>query len=187
MTPGSEVTRLLHAWSAGDVAAREAVIEVLYEELRRLASNHLRRERPDHSLPPAALVHEVFVRLTSQREIRWENRAHFFAAAGHLMRRVLVDHARGRAAVKRAGVRVTLDDVDMAGGAMPNVDMIALDRALQELAALDPRQAQLVELRFFAGLTVPEASVVMGVAPITVKRDWALAKSWLFRALGGPA
>jgi RNA polymerase sigma factor (TIGR02999 family) len=185
MPRGSEVTLLLHAWSAGDVAAREAVIEVLYEELRTLATHHLRRERPDHSLPPAALVHEVFVRLTNQREIRWENRAHFFAAAGHLMRRVLVDHARGRAAAKRAGVRVMLDDADVPGGVGPDIDMIALDVALQELAALDPRQAQLVELRFFAGLTVPEAAVVMGVAPITVKRDWALAKAWLFRALGG--
>lgn len=182
-----DVTRLLQAWSTGDVIAREAVIEALYEELRALAARHLRRERPDHSLPPAALVHEVFLRVTQLREMRWDSRAHFFGTAGHLMRRVLVDHARARAATKRAGVRVSLDDVALPPVQGPDVDILTLDLALEELASLDPRQARLVELRFFAGLTVPEIAAVLGVSPITVKRDWALAKAWLFRALGGPA
>jgi RNA polymerase sigma factor (TIGR02999 family) len=179
-----DVTRLLAAWSDGEDTARSAVLDAVYVELRRLARSHLRRERRNHSLPPTALVHEVYLRLIDQTRVRWRSRAHFFAIAAQAMRRVLVDHARTRAAAKRDGARTVplIDDV-----ASPNPlaapDVLALDVALARLTALDARQGQLVELRFFGGLTVEETADVLGVAPITVKRDWALARAWLYREL----
>jgi RNA polymerase sigma-70 factor, ECF subfamily len=182
----SEVTALLVALSNGDEAARHRVIDAVYAELRRLARGYLQRERPDHSLPPTALVHEAYLRLVDQRRVRWQNRAHFFAIAAHTMRRILVDHARAHHALKRGAVaRVPLGDGDAAGRPF-DVDVLALDLALDRLAASYPRQSQLVELRFFGGLTVEETASVLGVAPITVKRDWALAKAWLYREMGGP-
>jgi RNA polymerase sigma factor (TIGR02999 family) len=180
-----DVTALLVAWSDGDEGARTPLIEAVYGELRRLARGYLQRERRDHSLPPTALVHEAYMKLVDQRRVRWQNRSQFFAIAAHVMRRLLVDHARARLALKRgAGARVPFDDIDPASGP-PDVEVLALDAALERLAAEYPRQSQLVELRFFGGLNVEEIAAVLGVAPITVKRDWALARAWLFREVNG--
>ena len=183
MARSADITGLLVAWGNGEQAVASPLMDAVYSELRRLARGYLRRERADHSLPPTALVHEAYLKLVDQRRVRWQSRTQFFAIAAHLMRRILVDHARARAAAKRgAGAKVALDDGD-AETNPPNVDMLDLDAALEELALVDPRQSRLVELRFFGGLTVNETAVVLGVAPITVKRDWALARAWLFRAL----
>jgi RNA polymerase sigma-70 factor (ECF subfamily) len=187
MAYSPDVTGLLAAWSNGDQAVGSPLMDAVYSELRRLARGYLRRERSDHSLPPTALVHEAYLKLVDQRRVRWQNRAHFYAVAAQVMRRLLVDHARARSAAKR-GVQFTipLDGLDVAGGSK-SADLIALDSALDRLAALDPRQARLVELRYFGGLTIDEAAAVMNVAAITVKRDWATARTWLYRELGGPA
>jgi RNA polymerase sigma factor (TIGR02999 family) len=187
MDPATDVTHLLQAWSDGDKAAAEPLMDAVYGELRRLARAYLLRERRDHSLPATGLVHEAYLRLVDQHRARWQNRAHFFAVASQVMRRLLVDHARARSASKRgSGLTVSLDDVDV-GGAVQELqpDVIALDRALEKLAAIDARHARLVELRFFGGLTVDEAAAVLDVAAITVKRDWALARTWLYRELNG--
>ena len=187
MAQAQDVTGLLVAWSGGEAAASGRLLDAVYAELRRLARGYLRRERPDHSLPPTALVHEAYLKLVDQRRVRWQNRAHFFAIAAHVMRRLLVDHARAHGAVKRgAGVTVPLQDID-AGADPLDIDVLALDAALDRLAAIDQRQSRLVELRFFGGLTGEEIATVLGVAPITVKRDWALARAWLFRELRGEA
>jgi RNA polymerase sigma factor (TIGR02999 family) len=187
MSQDTDVTRLLLAWSEGREAAAAPLMDAVYEELRRLARGYLVRERRDHSLPATALVHEAYLKLIDQRRVHWQNRAHFFAVAAKVMRRLLVDHARGRGAAKR-GVQFTipLDGVDLAGGGR-SADLMALDTALDKLATLDPRQARLVELRYFGGLTIDEAAAVMDVAAITVKRDWTIARTWLYRELGGPA
>jgi RNA polymerase sigma factor (TIGR02999 family) len=186
MADAADVTALLLAWSNGDEAARSRLFEAVYDELRQLARGRLRGERPDLSLAPTVLVHEAYLKLIDQRRVQWQNRSHFYSIAGHLMRRILVDHARARAAAKRgANARIPLDDVDV--GVPPHdVDVIALDAALDKLASVDRRQSELVELRFFAGLTVEEAAAALDVSPITVKRDWALARAWLFRELQGP-
>jgi RNA polymerase sigma factor (TIGR02999 family) len=187
MDQASGITALLAAWSNGDEAADGVLIDAVYGELRRLARAHLRRERPDHSLPPTALVHEAYVKLVDQRGVRWQNRAHFFAIAAQQMRRILVDHARAHGAAKRgAGVTLPLTGLDL-GIDPPPVDLMALDRALDKLARIDARQSRLVELRFFGGLTVDETAAILGIAPITVKRDWALARTWLYRELRGRA
>jgi RNA polymerase sigma factor (TIGR02999 family) len=184
---GPDITGLLVACSKGDDTARSGLIEAVYTELRRLARGYLQRERPGHSLPPTALVHEAYLKLVDQRRVQWQNRTQFFAIAAHLMRRILVDHARSHHARKRdAGDRVPLDDRD-AGFEPLTEDVVALDRALQRLSESYPRQGQLVELRFFGGLTVDEIATVLDVAPITIKRDWALAKAWLYRELQGQA
>jgi RNA polymerase sigma factor (TIGR02999 family) len=185
MPQDTDVTSLLIAWSGGEEAAAAPLMDAVYGELRQLARGYLLRERHDHSLAATALVHEAYVKLVDQRRVRWQNRAHFFAVASHVMRRLLVDHARAHAAAKRgAGLTVSLDGIDPAApGEDP--DVIALDDALAKLARLDPRQARLVELRFFGGLTVDEAAVVLEVAAITAKRDWAMARTWLYRELGG--
>jgi RNA polymerase sigma factor (TIGR02999 family) len=182
----ADVTAMLLAWSDGDEAARAQLIDAVYDELRRLARGHLSRERPEHSLAPTALVHEAYLKLVDQRRVRWQSRAHFFSIAAHVMRRILVDHARARAAGKRAGATVSLDDVE-AGTPPVDVDLLALDTALEKLAAVDERQGRLVELRYFGGLTVEETAAALDVSPITVKRDWALARAWLFRELGPAA
>jgi RNA polymerase sigma factor (TIGR02999 family) len=187
MAQPPDVTALLAAWSNGDPAVGSTLMDAVYSELRRLARGYLRRERRDHSLPPTALVHEAYLKLVDQRRVRWQSRAHFFAIAAHVMRRVLVDHARAHGAAKRgAGARVPLQDID-ASVEGPDIEILALDAALDRLAAIDQRRSQLVELRFFGGLTVDETAVVLGVAPITVKRDWALARAWLYRELRGQA
>ena len=185
MPQDTDVTQLLLAWSGGEQAAGAPLMDAVYDELRRLARTYLNRERQDHSLPPTALVHEAYLKLVDQRRVHWKNRAHFFAVASHVMRRVLVDHARVRRAAKRgAGLTVSLDGVDTPADDK-NPDVIALNDALDKLAALNPRQARLVELRYFGGLTVDEAATVLDVAAITVKRDWAMARTWLYRDLGG--
>ena len=185
MASPADVTALLLAWGDGDASARDELFEAVYDELRRLARSRLRRERADVSLAATALVHEAYLKLVDQRRVQWQNRAHFFAIAGRVMRRILVDHARSRLAEKRGGnTTVPLEGIDI-GLVPPGVDVLALDAALENLAAIDRRQSELVELRFFAGLTVEEAAVALDVAPITVKRDWALARAWLFRELTG--
>jgi RNA polymerase sigma factor (TIGR02999 family) len=161
------------------------LIDAVYHELRGLARGYLRRERADHSLAPTALVHEAYLKLIDQRQVKWQNRAHFFAIAAHVMRRILVDHARTRGAAKRdGGQRVPLED-GLAVMEPPDVDVLDLDAALEKLSRLDPRQSELVELRFFGGLTGDEAAAVMRIAPATADRDWALARAWLYRELGG--
>ena len=181
-----DVTGLLVAWNSGDERARGRLIDAVYGELRRLATGYLQRERKDHSLPPTALVHEAYLKLVDQRRVQWQNRSQFFAIAAHVMRRILVDHARAHHAQKRgSGGKVPLGDHDI-GFEPLKVDVVALDVALERLAEKYPRQSQLVELRFFGGLTVEEIAAVLDVAAITVKRDWALAKAWLYRELQGP-
>ena len=179
----SDVTTLLVQWSNGDEGAAAPLLDAVYGELRGMARAQLRRERPGHTLPGTALVHEAYVKLVDQRRVKWQNRAHFFAVAAQVMRRLLVDHARTRGAQKRGqSVLVSRADVEPAVD-VPDIDVLALDRALEKLTALDPRQGRLVELRFFGGLTVEETAVVLDVAPITVKRDWVLARTWLHREL----
>jgi len=200
-----EVTELLRAWSAGDPAAGEQVVRLVYDELRRQAARYLRRERRDHTLRPTALVHEAYVRLIGQPGVSWQNRSQFFAVAAQMMRRVLVDHARARARAKREGgwYRISLEEVAggrAPGGAVggagvhasggraggpPDVDLLALDLALTELAAVAPDRARLVELRFFAGLSIEETAQVLGVSVSTVTRDWRMAKAWLYRRIQG--
>jgi RNA polymerase sigma-70 factor, ECF subfamily len=185
--PATDVTRLLMAWSDGHEAAAAPLMDAVYAELRRLARAYLRRERRDHSLPPTGLVHEAYLRLIDQQRVRWQNRSHFYAVASQVMRRLLVDHARARGAAKRgAGATVSLAAIDTDRGVIGDdgqPDLLALDGALEKLAAVAPRQARLVELRYFGGLTVEETAAVLGVAAITVKRDWALARTWLYREL----
>lgn len=164
----------------------DALLPIVYEELRRLAASYLRRERPGQTLQPTALVHEAYLRLMKDRPERWQNRAHFCAIAAHSMRQILIERARARAALKRGGAqpRVTLDEALVAGGEQ-SFDILALDRALQRLAAMDPEQARLVELRFFGGLTVEETADAMSISPATVKRHWTIARAWLARELEG--
>ena len=179
--PG-EVTRLLHAWNRGDERARDRLIPLIYQELRRRAAAHLRRERRGHTLRPTDLVHEAYLRLAAQ-DPAWQNSGQLFAVASRLMRQLLVDHARRRGARKRGGgMRVTLSD-GVAATAAAEPDMLDLDRALQELAERDERQVQLVELRFFGGLSIEEAARAMGVSVATANREWAVAKSWLYHRL----
>jgi RNA polymerase sigma factor (TIGR02999 family) len=180
----SQVSKLLVNWRRGDQGAREALIPLVYNELRRLARLHLRRERPDHTLQSAALVHEAYLRLIRQDHPQWQNRAHFFGVAAQLMRHILVDHARNRAAAKRgAGApRLSLDE-EVALPQARDVDIVALDDALNQLAGLDVQQSRVVELRFFGGLSIEETSVVLGISPATVKREWATARAWLQREM----
>ena len=180
---GADVTALLVAWTNGDEGAGAPLMEAVYNELRRMARVHLRRERVEHSLSGTALVHEAYLKLVDQRRVRWQSRAHFFAVAARVMRRLLVDHARARDAQKRGRSFLTTElDADVAIDP-PGIDLLALDGALEKLTALDERKARLVELRFFGGLTVEETAEVLGIAAITVKRDWALARTWLYREL----
>ncbi|MEM9595661.1 MAG: sigma-70 family RNA polymerase sigma factor [Acidobacteriota bacterium] len=179
----SEITRLLLAWSDGDGGALEHLTPLIYGELRSIAQNAFRGERRDHTLQSTALVHETFLRLVDQRRVQWRNRAHFFAIAARLMRRLLVDHARSHRASKRGGGQLLTLAEDPAVAPAADVDLIALDDALRRLSELDPRQARLVELRFFGGLTVPESAEVLGLSPATVKREWSMAKAWLFGRL----
>jgi len=176
------VTELLQAWDRGDLEARDRLMQVVYDELRRRAAAYLRRERAEHTLQPTALVHEAYLRLVGQQRIVWQNRAHFFGVAAQMMRRILVDYAKGQRRRKRFGgaVRVSLDD--RAGAVMPrDCDLLALDRALEELMAVDPQQGRIVELRYFAGLSETEIAAVLGVSRSTVTREWQIAKGWLYR------
>ena len=180
-----EVTELLHAWGAGDAGASDALVPLVYAELRRQARRALRRERAGHTLQATALVHEAWLRLDAQHGARWESRSQFLAVAARVMRRVLVDHARARHAQKRGGgaTQVSLGDAGHAASARDQVDVLALDDALARLAILDPRKARLVELRYFAGLSIPEAATALGISVATVGREWAVARMWLRREL----
>lgn len=182
--PERDVTALLKDWSAGDRQALERLMPLVYGELRKLAASYLRVERRDHTLQPTALVHEAFLRLVDQRSVDWANRAHFFGIAAQMMRRILVDHARKRHAAKRDAssfrvVTVLADEPEPDSGP----ELLALDRALGGLERLDPRQARIVELRFFAGLTVEETAEVAGISTATVKREWRTARAWLKREI----
>ena len=179
-----QVSRLLADWGRGNQEAREALMPVVYDELRRLARRHLWHERPDHTLQSAALVNEAYLRLVRQEPPQWQNRAHFFGVAAQMMRHILVDHARSRLAAKRGGGAPRLSlDADIAFHHESDVDLIALDAALEKLAALDSEQSRLIELRFFGGLSIEETAVVMGTSPATVKREWATARAWLRREM----
>lgn len=181
----SDVTSLLERWNRGDAQAHEALLALLYDELRALAGRLLRGERDNHTLQPTALVHEAYMRLVGLRTLTLESRRHFYGAAAGTMRRVLVDHARQRKARKRGGpdaVRVDVDDLDTLAGPA-GLDFEALDEALTALGVAAPEQAKVVELRYFAGLSLEETAEVLGVSTATVKRHWAFARAWLYRAL----
>ena len=182
MSPSStQITQLLVRWSAGDESAREALIPLVYDELRRVARNALRHQRPNHTLGSTALVHEAYMRLVGRNSVQFERRAHFFSVASHLMRRILVDHARKHNAAKRGGNNLTLVlDEAVALPAKRELDLAALDDALTSLADLDSRQANIVEMRFFGGLSIDETSRVLGISPATVKREWTTARTWLY-------
>lgn len=177
----SGVTELLIAWSDGRRDALENLIPLVYEDLRRLATGYMRHEAAGHALQPTALVHEAYVRLIDQKQVKWRNRAHFFGVAASMMRRILVDHARRRRAEKREGnrERVTLTDNEVAAEGPREIDVLALHESLEQLATFDPQQERIVELRYFGGLTIEETAEVVGVSPATVVREWTIAKAWL--------
>jgi RNA polymerase sigma factor (TIGR02999 family) len=185
----AHVTRLLRDWQSGDKAALERLIPIVYDELHVIASRHAGREWRKGALQTTALVNEAYVKLVDQRDVDWQNRAHFFAIAAQIMRRILLDDARGRLREKRGAGAQEMDleglSVAVPVGPLDTVELIAIDRALSSLEQLDPEQARIVELRFFAGLTIEETAAVIGSSPATVKREWAIAKGWLRRALTG--
>jgi RNA polymerase sigma factor (TIGR02999 family) len=185
MQPTEGVTELLVKWSDGDQAALESLMPLVYSELRRLANNYLRGERPGHTLQPTALVNEAYLRLIDQKNAHWQNRAHFYGIAAKLMRRILVDHARVRHAAKRGGAdqrRLSITSAEELV-AKPDLDVLALHEALEELALVDPQQSRIVELKFFGGLSIEETAEVMKLGHATVERDWKMARAWLRRKL----
>jgi RNA polymerase sigma factor (TIGR02999 family) len=192
-TSGGHITSLLSRWSGGDRGAFDRVIPLVYAELRKIAARQLRREPPEQALQPTDLVHSLFLQLVDQRHATWENREEFYAIASRMMRRILVDHARARRAVKRGGraTPVPLDDVDEAAlpaASDPAVsEVLAVDELLQRLEAHDPTQARIVELRFFLGLSIEDTAAAIGKGPTSVKREWRLARAWLFREIRGGA
>ena len=179
-----EVTQLLAAWGGGDQAALDQLVPLVHDELRRIARGYMRRERAGHTLQTTALVNEAYLRLVDQRSVRWQNRAHFFAIAAQLMRRILVDYARQHATRKRGGgaIQVTLAEAESLPTAR-EPDLIALDEALLSLAEMDPRKSRVVELRFFGGLSIEETAEVLKVSPTTVEREWVTAKAWLHKTV----
>jgi RNA polymerase sigma-70 factor (ECF subfamily) len=187
-TSRTHITSLLTQWSQGDRGALDRVVPLVYAELRKIAARQLRRQPNGEPLDPTDLVHALFLQLVHQRHATWESRAHFFAVVAQMMRRILVDHARARLAAKRGGSALTVSLSDVAQPTMPFpeqhvCDVLAIDAALEHLAAQDPEHARIVELRFFAGLSVEETAQVLGRSPRTIKREWRLAKAWLFREL----
>jgi len=180
------VTQLLIGWSKGDKEALDQLLPIVSDELRRQAARYLRRERVRHTLQTTALIHEAYLRLVDQKSVQWQNRAQFFGIAAQLMRRILVDHARTRKRVKRGGsdIRVSLNDANLKSQSQ-DLDVVALDEALERLAQIDAQQGRIVELRFFSGLTVEETAEVLAISPATVKRDWSMAKAWQHRELSG--
>lgn len=180
MTDTHEVTRLLKRWNDGDAESGQRLVALVYDELRRIAGGYLKGERSGHTLQPTALVHEAYFRLVDHQEIQWQDRSHFFAISAQVMRRILVDHARGRHAAKRGGKQSAIPLESMGEVAVSETtDLVALDDALAELARLDPTKAKLVELRFFGGLSIEETGEVLGVSRATVVRQWRLAKAWI--------
>ena len=178
------VTELLLDWSAGDKAALDRILPIVYDELRKQAARYLQRERAGHTLQTTALINEAYIRLVDQKNVRWQNRAHFFGISAQLMRRILVDHARAKHRAKRGGsdIRVSLSDANLVVKET-DLDIVAVDEALERLAQIDEQQSRVVELRFFAGLSVEETAEVLKISPATVKRDWSMAKAWLHREL----
>jgi RNA polymerase sigma factor (TIGR02999 family) len=184
MNGGESITELLTRWNGGDIAARDTLIPLVYDELRRVARRNIARQRGNHTLQATVLVHEAYLRLANRKQAQWQDRTHFFALAAQMMRQILVDHARERNAAKRGGGILTVPLNDDAGAAEAlNLDLISLDAALKRLAELDPRQSQLVDLRFFGGLSIEEAAEVIEVSPATAKREWATARVWLHHAM----
>ena len=185
MSGDHDVTILLRKLTDGDKAAPEELMPLVYDELRRLARGYMKNERTGHTLQATALVHEAYIRLVDWENVTWQNRAHFFAVAAQMMRKVLVDHARSRDAQKRGGgaQKLALDEAVSFPTAKREVDLIALDEALQSLAELDPIQAQVVELRFFGGLTIEEAAHALDTTPAIIRREWTVAKAWLNREI----
>ena len=183
-SPKGQITGLLQDWRNGDQAAIDKLLPIVYDELRRLAAGFFRRERLNHTLEPTALVHDAYLHLVDQSRVGWENRAHFFGAAAKLMRRILIDHARGHNAAKRGGgeIRVSLAD-DVAVTKQRELDLITLDGALDELAVLDEQQSRIVEMRYFGGLSIEETAEVLAISPATVKREWNTARAWLYRRM----
>jgi RNA polymerase sigma-70 factor, ECF subfamily len=180
-----DVSSLLRAWSGGDQSALERLTPMVYDELHRLARRYMQQERPGHSLQATALVNEAYTRLVDYKRMQWQDRAHFFAVASQLMRRILVDHARRRNLKRGAGVQhVSLDEAAVVGGD-EGMDLVALDDAMNALARLDLRKVQVVEMRFFGGLSVEETAEVLKISTVTVKRDWRAARTWLYRELTG--
>ena len=182
------ISQMLAAWSEGDAAARGALVSIIYDELHRLAHHYMRGERPGHMLQTTALVNEAYLRLVDVDRMQWQDRAHFFAMAATTMRRILVDHARGQARDKRGGGMVLTPLVDdlPAPAPDPDVDVLALDDALERLAAIDAQQAKVVEFRYFAGMTIEETAAALAISTGTVKREWSVAKAWLYRQLRSP-
>ena len=185
--PAPSVTVLLEQWSKGDRGALDQLLPIIYDELRRLAASYLRDKR-EGTLQPTALVHEVYLQLAEQRRIEFHNRSHFFGAAAQIIRRILVDRAREKGAAKRGGdaARVALEDA-LTMSLPRDLDVVALDLALSDLATFDARKARVVELRYFAGLSIPETAEALGVSPMTIKREWAIARAWLYEKLNGAA
>jgi len=180
-----DISTLLRAWSDGDQSALEQLTPVVYDELHRLARRYMKGERSGHSLQTTALVNEAYMRLVDYERMQWQNRAHFFAVSAQLMRRILVEHARRHNLKRGGGVpHVSLDEASMVDGD-PDADLVALDDAMNGLARIDPRKVQVVEMRFFGGLSVEETAEVLKVSPVTVKRDWRAARAWLYRELTG--
>ena len=184
--PERDVTELLLQWNAGDEGALEHLTPLLYNDLRSLARSVLSREQPGHTLSATALVHEVYLRLVDQRRVKWENRAHFFGAAAHIMRRVLVDHARAKTAAKRGSgaLKVPLEDSSASIDAVAE-EILDLDAALSTLANIDQRKVRIVEMKFFGGMTNQEVAVALGISDATVERDWKLARAWLINTIAG--
>jgi RNA polymerase sigma factor (TIGR02999 family) len=184
-TSAGDISGLLRAWSGGDQSALDRLTPIVYDELHRLARRYMRHERPGHSLQTSALVNEAYLRLVDYERMEWQNRAHFFAVSAQLMRRILVDHARRHNLKRGGGVEhVALEEAAVVGGGQGQ-DLVALDDAMNTLAQIDPRKVQVVEMRFFGGLSVEETAEVLKVSTITVKRDWRLARAWLYRELTG--
>lgn len=184
-TAPHEITQLLQKWSGGDRAALDQLIPLVYDELRLQAARYLRHERPRHTLQTTALVHEAYLKLVAQDKVHWRNRAHFFGIAATLMRRILIDHARSRHAARRGGGSDLKLTMDAALGVTdePSLNLLEIDEALTKLAKLDERQSRIVELRFFAGMSVEETAEALGIAAATVKRDWQVAKAWIRREM----
>jgi len=179
-----DISLILKDWSAGNRASADVLLSLVYEELRKIARQYLRKERLDHTLQPTALVHEAYMKLIDLSDVGWQDRAHFFAVASNVMRHILVDYARARLSEKRGGDlnRIALEDA-ISLSQEPDVDVLLLDEALKRLAEFDEQQSRLVELRFFGGLTIEETAHVLGISPATVKREWTVAKAWLFRQM----
>ncbi len=180
-----QITQLLNQWSDGDAEVLDDLMPLVYGELRRQAAGYLRRERSDHTLQPTALINEAYLKLIDQRDVKWQNRAHFFAIAAQAMRRILVDYARERKREKRGGAaeNLSLDQALTIVSQEKSVDLVALDEALNKLAQFDERQAKVVELRYFSGLSIDETAEVLDVSNVTVRRDWNMAKAWLHQEI----